>query len=228
MSLMAKTYPDILKEREAILGTFEALFKIRGMGDLHGRVFGAILLSVDEMTQDEISEFTGYSVPAVSSALDELARVGLINKRRRQDSRKYYYSSRADLDEILRMVLKTVHDDYVAVVLGQLGMVKKINPKSRPDAGPARAYRKHPELRERAQGTGIVPEETAGSPAGGKDMITVNRYRCGYCGACVGACPQNALDLIETFIEIDENCNNCSICTRVCPMGALELVKDEE
>lgn len=135
MSLMTKTYPDILKEREAVLGTFEALFKMRGMGDLHGRVFGAILLSVDEMTQDEISEFTGYSVPAVSSALDELVRVGLVSKRRRQESRKYYYSSRADLDEILRMLLKTVHDDYVAVVLGQLGMVKRINPKIVPTPG---------------------------------------------------------------------------------------------
>ena len=135
MCLMAKTYPDILKERETILGTFEALFKMRGMGDLHGRVFGAILLSVDEMTQDEISEFTGYSVPAVSGAVDELVRVGLVSKRRRQDSRKYYYSSRADLDEILRMVLKTVHDDYVAVVLGQLSLVKRIPPRVIPTPG---------------------------------------------------------------------------------------------
>lgn len=135
MSLMTKTYPDILTEREAILGTFEALFRMKGMGDLHGRVFGAILLSVNEMTQDDISEFTGYSVSAVSGALDELARVGLVNKRRRQDSRKYYYSSRADLDEILRMVLKTVHDDYVAVVLGQLGTVKRINPEMIPTPG---------------------------------------------------------------------------------------------
>ncbi len=59
-------------------------------------------------------------------------------------------------------------------------------------------------------------------------MITVNRYRCGYCGACVGACPKNSIDLVETFIEIDKNCNKCGICTKVCPMGALELVKDEE
>ena len=132
---MTRTYPDILQERETILGTFEALFKMRGMGDLHGRVFGAILLSVDEKTQDEISAFTGYSVPAVSSALDELVRVGLVSKRRRQDSRKYYYSSRADLDEILRMVLKTVHDDYVAVVLGRLGAVKRINPQLVPTPG---------------------------------------------------------------------------------------------
>ncbi len=117
---MAKTYSDVIKEREAILGTFEALFKARGLGALHGRVFGAILLAVDPMTQDEISEFTGYSVPAVSSAIDELVRVGLVYRQKRQDSRKNYYSSRANLDEIMRMMLKTIHDDYVLVVLNQL------------------------------------------------------------------------------------------------------------
>ncbi len=117
---MTKSYSDIIKEREAILGTFEALFKARGLGALHGRVFGAILLAVDPMTQDEISEFTGYSVPAVSSAIDELVRVGLVLKQKRQDSRKNYYASRANLDEIMRMMLKTIHDDYVLIVLGQL------------------------------------------------------------------------------------------------------------
>lgn len=121
---MAKSYSDIIREREAILGTFEALFKARGLGALHGRVFGAVLLAVDPMTQDEISDFTGYSVPAVSSAIDELVRLGLVARQKRQDSRKNYYASRANLDEIMRMVLKTIHDDYVLVVLSQLQWVK--------------------------------------------------------------------------------------------------------
>ena len=57
-------------------------------------------------------------------------------------------------------------------------------------------------------------------------MITVNRYRCGYCGACVSVCPKDALDLVETFIEVNDKCSNCGICTRICPMGALELTGD--
>jgi NAD-dependent dihydropyrimidine dehydrogenase PreA subunit len=59
-------------------------------------------------------------------------------------------------------------------------------------------------------------------------VITVNRYRCGYCGACVSVCPRDALDLVETFIEVSDQCTDCGICTRVCPMGALELVEGEE
>ncbi len=57
-------------------------------------------------------------------------------------------------------------------------------------------------------------------------MITVNRYRCGYCGACVSVCPNDALDLVEAFIEVDGKCKNCGICTRICPMGALALTED--
>ncbi len=58
-------------------------------------------------------------------------------------------------------------------------------------------------------------------------MIKVNRHKCGYCGACVSVCPMDALDLVETFIEVDDKCNNCSICTKICPMGALELKNEE-
>jgi NAD-dependent dihydropyrimidine dehydrogenase PreA subunit len=44
----------------------------------------------------------------------------------------------------------------------------------------------------------------------------------------VGVCPTGSIDLVETFIEIDDTCKNCGLCTKVCPMGALELIKDEE
>jgi len=59
-------------------------------------------------------------------------------------------------------------------------------------------------------------------------VITVNRYRCGYCGACVSVCPADALDLVETFIEVGEKCSGCGICARICPMGALTLTEDAE
>lgn len=55
-------------------------------------------------------------------------------------------------------------------------------------------------------------------------MIDVNRYRCGYCGACVAVCPVGAIELIETWIEIAENCTECGICVDVCPIGALGVL----
>jgi NAD-dependent dihydropyrimidine dehydrogenase PreA subunit len=56
--------------------------------------------------------------------------------------------------------------------------------------------------------------------------ININRYKCGYCGACVGVCPKGALELVETWIEVDESvCIVCGICDRICPVGAIEVVK---
>ncbi len=54
-------------------------------------------------------------------------------------------------------------------------------------------------------------------------MLTVNRYKCCYCGACVGVCPTTALELVETWLEVSEDCKECGICTRICPVGALEV-----
>ncbi|MBK5190902.1 MAG: 4Fe-4S binding protein [Methanosarcinales archaeon] len=62
-------------------------------------------------------------------------------------------------------------------------------------------------------------------------MINIDRYKCGYCGACVSVCPTDAIELVGTWIRIDEgNCNTCKACVNICPVGALELEpkKDSE
>lgn len=58
--------------------------------------------------------------------------------------------------------------------------------------------------------------------------VDVNRFKCGYCGACVGVCPVGALELIETWIEVDNTCTNCGVCAKICPVGALEVSLYEE
>lgn len=54
-------------------------------------------------------------------------------------------------------------------------------------------------------------------------VVDVNRYVCGYCGACVGVCPADVLELVETWLEVHEGCTGCGACVRVCPVGALEV-----
>ncbi|MCX6675866.1 MAG: 4Fe-4S binding protein, partial [Methanothrix sp.] len=54
-------------------------------------------------------------------------------------------------------------------------------------------------------------------------LLTINRYKCCYCGACVGVCPTCALELVETWLEVSADCKECGICTKICPVGALEV-----
>ncbi|MBM3237400.1 4Fe-4S dicluster domain-containing protein [Candidatus Poribacteria bacterium] len=53
-------------------------------------------------------------------------------------------------------------------------------------------------------------------------MILLNEELCCYCGSCVAVCPQNIIELIDTYLKIDhQKCINCTICVKGCPMGAL-------
>ncbi|MDY0387356.1 MAG: 4Fe-4S binding protein [Methanolobus sp.] len=53
--------------------------------------------------------------------------------------------------------------------------------------------------------------------------INVNKFKCGYCGACVSVCPVGALELVETWIEVSEACTSCGICAKICPVEAIEV-----
>jgi Fe-S-cluster-containing hydrogenase component 2 len=52
--------------------------------------------------------------------------------------------------------------------------------------------------------------------------IVVDRDRCLYCGACVAACPPDAIYLRNGALTIDaRSCTGCARCARMCPVGAL-------
>jgi len=55
-------------------------------------------------------------------------------------------------------------------------------------------------------------------------VIRIDRYKCGYCGACVSICPADATALVGMWLRIDEKrCNNCEVCVNLCPVGALAV-----
>jgi ferredoxin len=56
--------------------------------------------------------------------------------------------------------------------------------------------------------------------------VDINHRLCHACGACVGACPSNALVLEHgAHLRVQAAaCTGCGICAQVCPVGALALV----
>jgi len=57
-----------------------------------------------------------------------------------------------------------------------------------------------------------------------KVKIDIDRYRCGYCGACATVCPTEAINLVGMWVEIKEDeCVACKACVNICPVGALAL-----
>ncbi len=55
-------------------------------------------------------------------------------------------------------------------------------------------------------------------------LIEVYKNKCDFCGCCVGVCPEDAIELKESDINIvEELCTNCSKCVWCCPVEALKF-----
>lgn len=55
----------------------------------------------------------------------------------------------------------------------------------------------------------------------------IDRDKCLRCGACISACPTQALNLAENGIEWDEEkCTYCENCELICPVGAITVDGD--
>lgn len=55
-------------------------------------------------------------------------------------------------------------------------------------------------------------------------MLTIEVDRCTGCGACVQACPQGAISLVDGVAQIDSSlCTECQACVNACPKGAIRV-----
>lgn len=70
-----------------------------------------------------------------------------------------------------------------------------------------------------------------------KGRVIVSELYCKGCELCVGACPQEALQLATERITIKgyhpaeviaERCSGCGICALVCPEAALTVLRQRQ
>ena len=56
--------------------------------------------------------------------------------------------------------------------------------------------------------------------------LEVVEEKCVGCGACVTACPFNAITMENSLAAVNDRCTLCGACVEACPYGALVLRKE--
>jgi len=51
----------------------------------------------------------------------------------------------------------------------------------------------------------------------------INKEKCTGCGACVDACPVNAIKIENDKAAISDDCIDCGACVNQCPVEAISL-----
>jgi DNA-binding transcriptional regulator GbsR (MarR family) len=75
------------------------LFEHDGQPPIAGRIFGLLLLSVEPLSLDELSQALGVSKASASTNARLLAQLGVVEQVRRPGSRRDYYQMVPDLFE---------------------------------------------------------------------------------------------------------------------------------
>lgn len=58
-------------------------------------------------------------------------------------------------------------------------------------------------------------------------MLQIDHERCTGCGACMQACPNEAIEIHDGFARVlAERCTECGACVEVCPQGAMLLLPE--
>lgn len=121
--------------QEARLNFIQGMSRIShfwGFPRAMGAIFGAVYLSPDPLSLDDIVEQVGVTKGAVSTNVRALERLGMVHKVIRVGDRKDYYQAEADFWKVIKGVLrereKNEFDLALHTVSNSLDMVNRADP----------------------------------------------------------------------------------------------------
>ncbi len=97
---------------DEFLDFFIQVFRNFGLDTLGAKLIGALFLEPGELSLDELSNRTGYSLASVSSKLKSFESLGLIKRLKKPGSKKIYYYMDSDVTVIMRNKFRAFNNLY--------------------------------------------------------------------------------------------------------------------
>ncbi|MFN2138677.1 MAG: GbsR/MarR family transcriptional regulator [Candidatus Promineifilaceae bacterium] len=97
---------ELEKAREEFVQAMSRISHFWGFPKAMGAIYGAIYLSSEPLSLDEIVEQVGVTKGAVSTHVRALERLGMVHKQIRLGDRKDYYLAEEDFWKVIKSVLR--------------------------------------------------------------------------------------------------------------------------
>ena len=97
---------ELIAAREEFIQVMSRISQFWGFPKAMGAIYGAIYLSPDPLSLDEIVEQVGVTKGAVSTHVRTLERLGMVHKQIRLGDRKDYYEAEEDFWKLIKGVLR--------------------------------------------------------------------------------------------------------------------------
>lgn len=102
--------------KEALYGSFKAL----GIDDFSSRLLSALQSEVKEISLGELSDTTGYSLSALSTALKAMEERGLVKRFKKPGSRKVYILMDKDITTLYTELQKRRYEQSMMPILKKI------------------------------------------------------------------------------------------------------------
>lgn len=112
---------NLISARQHFIQGMSRISHFWGFPKAMGAIYGAIYLSPEPVSLDELVEQVGVSKGAVSTNVRQLERLGMVHKHFEVGSRKDFYFAEADFWNIVRGILKEREQSEFDVALRTVG-----------------------------------------------------------------------------------------------------------
>lgn len=104
--------------------------KVNGFSDLTSKIIGILFAEPDEISLEELSKRTGYSLSSISTEVKITERMGLVKRIKKPGSRKVYFSVERDFMKTVLELIKKKQENIVLKSKGILpGIIKNYKSK---------------------------------------------------------------------------------------------------
>lgn len=108
------------------IDTYQQCSSMFGQDDVLATVFATLYIEPEEMSMDDLTKKTGYSLASISNKIKMLEAMGIVSKRKHPGSKKIFLYAEKDLIKMIKNTMLVKEKQMIGAFKEKLpGIIKK-------------------------------------------------------------------------------------------------------